>query len=79
MHECIIGILSNYDTTDVVTLSELKNHIELSKRLCHIFHTKPYELADYCDRRKSTDLTLFDYCPKCGKKINWKSIKKGGS
>ena len=40
---------------------------------------KIYSLPDYCDKRKSTDLTQFNYCPLCGKKIDWKAIKGGAN
>ncbi len=36
----------------------------------------PYTLKDYADRRKSTNLRRFEFCPICGKKIDWKKIKK---
>ena len=36
---------------------------------------KEYTLKDYCDKRKSTNLTRFEYCPYCGSKIDWKKIK----
>ena len=65
-----IGVRYDYENTDLVTLADLKEHIETMKRLPSYFHNKPYELIDYCDKRKSTDLTRFNYCPFCGKKIN---------
>lgn len=77
MHECIVGMLYNYEATDIVTLSELKEHIQRNKRLPSYFHKKPYELADYCDKRKSTDLSRFEFCPLCGKEIDWKALKGG--
>lgn len=30
-----------------------------------------YTLADYCDVNKQTDLVRFNYCPVCGKEIQW--------
>ena len=83
--ECVIGIRYDYEGTDIITLSELKEHIENKKRLAErnkddewlqSLYNK-YTLEDYCDKRKSTDLTRFNYCPLCGKKIDWKSIKGG--
>ena len=81
--ECVIGIRYDYEDTDIITLSELKEHIESEKRFaeCHkddewlqSLYNK-YTLEDYCDKRKSTDLKRFNYCPLCGKKIDWKAIK----
>ena len=74
--ECWIGVRYDYEDTDITTLAELKEHIEIMKRLPSYFHQNPYELVDYCDKRKSTDLTRFNYCPFCGKKIDWKAIKE---
>lgn len=34
---------------------------------------------NYCDKRTSTNLTQFNYCPLCGKKIDWKAIKGGAN
>ena len=84
MHECIVGMLNDYENTDIVTLAELKEHIETEKRLAEAHKDSEwwqsvfgkYTLDDYCDKRKSTDLTRFEYCPLCGKKIDWQAIKR---
>lgn len=34
----------------------------------------PYDAVN----RKSTNLTRFDFCPYCGKKIDWKEIRENG-
>ena len=88
--ECCIGIINDYNNTRMVTLAELKEHIKdrlelrdynrkmlLTKEYNH--HFKYWYLEEYCDKRKSTDLTRFNYCPLCGKKIDWKSIKGGSN
>lgn len=83
--ECVIGIRYDYEDTDIITLSELKEHIESEKRLAERYKDdewlqslcNKYTLEDYCDKRKSTDLTRFNYCPLCGKKIDWKAINGG--
>ena len=81
--ECFIGIIHNYDDTRLVTLEQLKYEIEwLQSRkesLKEYGIYKIYSLSDYCDKRKSTDLTRFNYCPICGKKIDWKAIKGGAN
>ena len=72
----------------MTTLDGLKIHIKENLALKKAFETDPlyvgYEhgikgwtLADYCDKRKNTDLTRFEYCPMCGRKIDWKTIKTG--
>lgn len=76
---------NDYENTDLVTLAELKEYIEREKQFAERHKDsewlqsicKKYTLDDYCDKRKSTDLTRFNYCPLCGKKIDWKAIKDG--
>ena len=88
-HECIIGILNHCDCYDLITLAELEKHIEesieynksldddpLLKNVKEI-RAKCWTLKSYGDKRKSTDLTRFDYCPECGKQIDWSAIKGG--
>lgn len=85
--KCYIGMITDYDDTRMVTLDKLKEHIEGRESFAEYwnkFHDehlaiKTYSLIDYCDKRKSTDLTQFRYCPLCGKKIDWKAIRKGGA
>ena len=80
--ECVIGIKHDYEDTRLVTLKQLKDEIEWLQSRKKSFaeygiNTKIYTLVDYCDKRRSTDLTRFNYCPICGKKIDWKAIKGG--
>ena len=85
-HECIIGLLHDDHYDELVTIKDLFEEIKIQSTvyndLCDMykkyFNKKPkapYTLKDYCDRRKSTNLTRFEYCPYCGKKIDWKKIK----
>ena len=91
-HRCQIGLLHLVDDSWIITLDELKKeisdtkylndivkdeygHVEGFERLLH----KEYNLIDYADRRKATNLVHFDYCPCCGKKIDWSSIRKEAS
>ena len=82
--DCFIGMLNDYDNTGLITINELKEHIKETEDFVDMVkangyndlaHRKAYSLSDYCDKRKATDLTRFDYCPKCGEKIDWKGIK----
>lgn len=82
MHECVIGIWLDYDDTDTVTFRQLKYEVERNaafeewknKNLAGT-KAKVKTLSDYTDKRKSTNLQHFDYCPYCGKKIDWKGLK----
>ena len=77
----MIGMRNGCENTYLVTLAELKEYIEEEKRLaerhkdCEWLQSicNKYTFDDYCDKRKSTDLTRFNYCPLCGKKIDWKA------
>ena len=82
----IIGLLNRYEFDELVTLGELKCHIEENKdffdacnkqELYHLIEgRKLYTMDDYCDMRKSTDLMRFKFCPLCGEKIRWNKIKE---
>ena len=74
--DCYIGLINDYADTCLVTLDELKAHIRFLKEYRSPYlNWGVYELNDYCDKRRNTDLTRFEYCPMCGKKIDWKAIK----
>ena len=87
MHECTIGLLSRgYDGCELVTLQQLKDRIAekryYNEVLIPTYATEPYgllqkvwQLKDYGDFRRSTDLTRFKCCPYCGKEINWKELR----
>ena len=74
MCECVIGIVYDYEDTRLVTLNQLKARINFYRE-----NGVGFTLSDYCDKRKSTDMTQFNYCPFCGKEIDWKAIKKEGA
>ena len=85
MHECVIGLLHGSSSSELVTIVELEEHIfdtaafnaMLPKR-CSWMRRPEWSLADYADRRKSTNLARFHNCPECGQKIDWKSIRRYG-
>jgi hypothetical protein len=88
-HDCCIGLYHEVDNSFLVTLDGLKReiedtiylnniakdeygHVEGYERLLH----KEYLLKEYADRRKSTNLTRFSYCPYCGRQIDWAALRK---
>lgn len=78
MCECCIGIIWDYDNSRMVTFEELKERIEYLTEFRRPYpNWRTYQLSDYCDWRKNTDLTRFKFCPYCGKKIDWKALKGG--
>lgn len=89
MNKCehLIGIRHDYENTDAVTFAELKKHIASEKRLAELKKDDEwwqsllckYTLEDYCDRRKTTNLFRFNYCPNCGEKINWKEMRSNSN
>lgn len=62
--DCYICKWNDFTHDTLMTLQDL---IEASK-------DSIYTMKDYIDRRKSTNITRFNYCPFCGEKINWKTI-----
>ena len=66
-HICILGLMRYYDYAELATIGSLERHIKEDG--------SSYTFRDYGDKRKSTDLIRFEYCPGCGKKIDWKAIK----
>lgn len=81
-HECIIGMYYDFDDTQLITLVELQEKIKWCISMDEYCKSNGwptpravYTLSDYCNRRKSTNLTKFEFCPYCGKKIDWKKIK----
>jgi hypothetical protein len=87
-HECIIGLFHDSDSSDLITLNELKSKIKWNKEFNACINNDPiyarvtwalrpdWTLKDYADKRKSTNLHHFDFCPICSKAIDWKAIKK---
>lgn len=83
MHECVIGLWIDYCDTRTVTFSQLKYEVESNSAFLewkneNLSGTKVAikTLNDYLDKRKSTNLQRFDYCPYCGKKIDWKGLRE---
>lgn len=81
-HECIIGVLLDYENTDLITFRELKQRAEQRSEIfknggyvCSVAGV--YDLDDYLDKRKNTNIVRFNYCPICGEKIDWKGLKSG--
>ena len=65
-HECCIGVYWNYDDSDLMTREDFE---DLVKR-------EEYTREQYCDKEFLTNLEKFDFCPKCGKKIDWDAIRE---
>ena len=86
-HECVIGLLRVADDSELTTVSGLHEHI--AYRISYndeirrfgivadwMYH-KEWTIKDYADKRKNTNLTRFDFCPECGKRIDWAAIRRG--
>ena len=83
MHKCLIGIWNDYDNTKIVTFRQLKYEVESNAAFAEWKNKnlsgtdmEVKTLNDYLDKRKSTNLQRFDYCPYCGKKIDWKGLRE---
>lgn len=87
MCDHIIGLLYANDYTRLVTYQKLQEQIDYHKEYNQYISenfendsslkVKEYDWNDYADKRKSTNIIRFDYCPFCGEKISWKTFKKG--
>lgn len=88
-HEHVIGLYHDADNSSLITLVELKNKCSIEVEIKKIIDVDPvyasiyhstyfcnYKIGDYLDRRKSTNLSRFDYCPVCGNKIDWKKMRE---
>ena len=87
-HNHTIGFIYKDDCAELVTLGGLKKHIAEQKELKEAFakdevfsqfnfRVSVWELSEYGDRRKTTDLHRFNHCCDCGARIDWKGIKDG--
>jgi hypothetical protein len=64
-HECTIGLWSDYEYSPLVTLSDL---VEMQP-------DSIYTMSMLTNNRYNTCLIRFTYCPECGKKIDWETIR----
>lgn len=67
-HECAVGILYEYEDTDMVTLKTLREEIEIGNKVFGTHETLHNLVVTQCGFKK------FDYCPECGKSIDWDKI-----
>lgn len=84
--EHIIGLYNYCEGVENITLKDLKwyinNNNNTYKYIINKYPNdkekiqKPFQFKDYADRRKSTNLDRYNYCPICGEKIDWKKIKE---
>jgi hypothetical protein len=65
--DCWLGMFHSYEYND-------EDNLELSKIRTQLSGLR-FEPKDYLDRRKGLS-TMFNFCPWCGLKINWRDIKK---
>lgn len=67
--ECHIGVYWNYENSELMTRKDLEALIN---------STSSYTCTreEYCDRDFYSGLEKFDFCPKCGKKIDWEAIRE---
>ena len=64
--ECYIGVYWDYDLSKLMTRKNFED----------LVNEKHYTREQYCDREFYTNLEKFDFCPKCGKKIEWDKIRE---
>lgn len=83
-HKCYIGEWLDYEHTTLVTFEKLQEYVNSNNETYSyaINHYgfpvgQVYRIVDYFDRRKNTNFNHFNYCPYCGKKIDWKQLRLG--
>lgn len=67
MCECYIGVYWDYTDSELITRDDLEEIIG-----CRYAYTR----EQYCDKNFTTNFEKFDFCPKCGKKIDWDVIRE---
>lgn len=67
-NETIIGLYCYVDYCDFVTVEELLRLIAMGDTT--------YNMADYTDWRRSTNITRFRYDPFTGEKVEWGRLRK---
>lgn len=80
---CFIGYLNSYnmESTKDLYLNDFVDKITCEVKTVNLLNKELYQSnkivkpLDYFDRRKGFS-RLFNYCPNCGKKIDWKKIKE---
>nr|DAH86709.1 MAG TPA: endonuclease [Caudoviricetes sp.] len=86
-HNCYIGEWADYEDAELVTYDNLKEKVKSNNESFEYGLIKYGEdfmnglmkelkIKDYFDKRKNTNLNRFNYCPYCGKKIDWKELKE---
>ena len=71
--DCVIGIKYNYDDTDLYDISRLKRFIEDAsyyKRKATGKKKILEELNRLLTSSSDPYLEIFEYCPKCGRKLD---------
>ena len=88
-HKCIIAQWLDYEDTTLITFEDLLTKIQESNQTYEYALNnygqdfvnnlmKKKNIEDYFDGRKNTNINKFNYCPVCGKEINWKELKGRG-
>lgn len=85
--ECFIGLWHNYEGSELVSYDDIVRRLADEQEMYEFAQTDPlykqihkpwpYSLNDYLDKRKSVNMTRFNFCPVCGNKIDWKAMREG--
>lgn len=82
-HDCLVGIFQDSEGTEKMRESEIVGYARHRYDDCMKWCKKGTGLAFIIEEYlKSTPFTLlkeayyiFDYCPECGKQVDWKKLK----
>lgn len=67
--ECYIGVYWDYENSELIRRKDLEELINSN-------YPHACTREQYCDRNFYTGLEKFDFCPKCGKRIDWDVIRE---
>ena len=79
MHVCRVGVMGDEIVTfeDILFEAERIENFQKQPRNQEIFKIKePLTIKQILDNRRGY-LQRFNYCPDCGKKIDWKFLMEG--
>ena len=65
-----IGLWYEFGMAYRVTLEQLKEYEKEGSDY------GDWTMEDYLDKDKESNFTHFDFCPKCGEKIDWDKIRE---
>ena len=74
IHKCVIGLWYDIEGNDIVTFEQFTANVKSELGCYNGVKFEPRFMWDYLSTKGKNKLLRFDYCPYCGKKIDWKGL-----